>query len=124
MLKELQATWRSIGLCENSTGNLLNSRVGCSSTGNLLDFVCENQALSGLLGFTLVRVSVEKRGVSIFLINRFLLMQTRTFPRSGRACLQGGLEFARDANILCDSNVKPGTTYCIYEGTISKLSTL
>ena len=37
-------------------------------------------------------------------------MQTRTLPRSGRACLQGGLGFARDAKILCDSNVKPGTT--------------
>ena len=40
-------------------------------------------------------------------------MQTRILPRSGRACLQGGLRFARDANILCDSNVKPGTTNCI-----------
>ena len=40
-------------------------------------------------------------------------MQTRTLPRSGRACLQGGLGFARIANILCDSNVKPGTTNCI-----------
>ena len=24
-----------------------------------------------------------------------------------QACLQGGLGFARNANILCDSNVKP-----------------
>ena len=39
-------------------------------------------------------------------------MQTRTLPRSGRACLQGDLGFVRDANILCNSNVKPGTTDC------------